>query len=82
MKKETLCITCIKIIKNAAFDWGSRAEHLNAFLIVFTEPFQVYRFPLHTSRQVGWWTHEEPLKKSQPWTHVPRHVHINSEMTR
>ncbi|XP_061172950.1 sperm microtubule inner protein 11-like [Saccostrea echinata] len=46
------------------------------------EPFEIYRFPLHTSREVGWWTKEAPLKKNQPWTYVPRHVHVNSEMTR
>lgn len=46
------------------------------------EPFEIYRFPVQTSRQVGWWSKEEPLRRNQPWTYVPRHVHVNSEMTR
>lgn len=49
---------------------------------IISEPFEIYRFPVQTSRQVGWWSKEEPLKKNQPWTYVPRHVHVNSEMTR
>lgn len=49
---------------------------------IISEPFEIYRFPVQTSRQVGWWSKEEPLRKNQPWTYVPRHVHVNSEMTR
>lgn len=49
---------------------------------IILEPFEIYRFPVQTSRQVGWWSKEEPLRKNQPWTYVPRHVHVNSEMTR
>lgn len=31
---------------------------------------------------VGWWNKDAPLKTREPWTHVKRHVHAQSEMTK
>ncbi|KAK3106412.1 hypothetical protein FSP39_019441 [Pinctada imbricata] len=64
---------------------GSHVEHTRMrtkHIRIPKEPYEIYRFPLSTTQNVGWWTHKEPLKKNEPWTHVHRHVHINSEMTR
>lgn len=47
-----------------------------------TDNAQTYRWPPVTSGQVGIWRKDEPLKQNEPWTYVPRHVHMNSEMTR
>ncbi|XP_060562732.1 sperm microtubule inner protein 11-like [Ruditapes philippinarum] len=46
------------------------------------EPPQLYNYPLTTSQGCGWWTQHEPLKKNMSWAYVPRHVKLNSEMTR
>lgn len=42
----------------------------------------IYRFPVATSNMYGWWKRDEPLKIREPWSYVPRHKHVNSEMTR
>ncbi|KAL5010424.1 hypothetical protein ScPMuIL_012729 [Solemya velum] len=47
-----------------------------------SEPHQIFRYPLATSKNYGWWTVYNPLKTTQPWAYVPRRVKINSEMTR
>jgi len=46
------------------------------------EPTAVYRRPVLTSADIGDWTRNAPLSEREPWTHVPRHPHVNSEMTR
>lgn len=46
------------------------------------EPIELYRIPLTTSSQLGWWRTDEPLRERQPWTYVKRNVSVNSEMTR
>ncbi|XP_070536282.1 sperm microtubule inner protein 11-like [Ptychodera flava] len=45
-------------------------------------PNSLYRVPLTTTQTVGWWDREDQLTAREPWTHVKRHVHKNSEMTR
>ncbi|CAH1775052.1 unnamed protein product [Owenia fusiformis] len=45
-------------------------------------PTEIWRIPLTTSSRCGWWQKDKPLKEKEPWTYVPRHVHVNSEMTR
>ncbi|ESO96410.1 hypothetical protein LOTGIDRAFT_231784 [Lottia gigantea] len=44
--------------------------------------YELYRFPVTTSHRYGWFNVDQPLKVREPWTHVPRKVQINSEMTR
>ncbi|XP_077993018.1 sperm microtubule inner protein 11-like [Glandiceps talaboti] len=44
-------------------------------------PNRLYRIPMTTNQTVGWWDREDKLTDREPWAHVPRHVHINSEMT-
>ena len=44
-------------------------------------PMDLYHQPLTTSQMYGWWmSHGQPHKAS--WAQGPRHVHVNSEMTR
>ena len=44
-------------------------------------PMDVYHHPLTTSQMYGWWmSHGQPHR--QDWAQGPRHVHVNSEMTR
>ena len=46
------------------------------------ENIEVYRYPPTTSGEVARWRRNEPLPEREPWTYVPRKVHLNSEMTR
>ncbi|XP_071489932.1 sperm microtubule inner protein 11-like [Diadema antillarum] len=46
-------------------------------------PLDLYRNPVTTAQIPGSWYHKEiPLKQREPWTHVPRHIHVSSEMTK
>ncbi|XP_072021282.1 sperm microtubule inner protein 11-like [Amphiura filiformis] len=45
-------------------------------------PNDLYRNPLTTSQCYGWWDQKDNVTKREPWAHVPRHVIVNSEMTR
>ncbi|XP_013379242.1 testis-expressed protein 49 [Lingula anatina] len=45
-------------------------------------PLAIYRDKTITSHDYGWWNKDAPLKQKEPWTHVKRHVFVNSEMTR
>ncbi|XP_078394314.1 sperm microtubule inner protein 11 [Cetorhinus maximus] len=48
-------------------------------------PNMMYRVPLTTGQQYGWWLPRDPnerLEKSEPWTSVVRYPLANSEMTR
>ena len=47
-----------------------------------SEPIQIYKDPLLTSHEVSDWRKDEPLPVNEPWFHVPRRMHRNSEMTR
>ena len=44
-------------------------------------PMDLYHHPLTTSQMYGWWmSHGQP--HTQDWAQAPKHVHVNSEMTR
>ncbi|XP_006822585.1 sperm microtubule inner protein 11-like [Saccoglossus kowalevskii] len=47
-----------------------------------TAPNEVYRVPLTTTQTIGWWDQNDKLTNREPWSHVPRHINVNSEMTR
>ncbi|XP_071941371.1 sperm microtubule inner protein 11-like [Antedon mediterranea] len=44
-------------------------------------PNDLYRNPLTSAQGHGWWDKKDNIEKREPWTHVPRHRHVNSEMT-
>jgi len=46
------------------------------------EPVDIYRHQPVTSHEIAKWRPQEPIRQNEPWTYVPRHVHVNSEMTR
>jgi len=46
------------------------------------DPIQLYSRPITTTQDVAAWRKDEPLHKREPWTYVPRHSHVNSEMTK
>lgn len=35
-----------------------------------------------TAQDIAAWRKDEPIKQKEPWTHVPRFSHVNSEMTK
>lgn len=43
---------------------------------------EIYRRPVITSADIARWRKDEPLPVKEPWTHVKRRAHVNSEMTR
>ncbi|UJR37790.1 hypothetical protein I4U23_030481 [Adineta vaga] len=45
-------------------------------------PHHATRRPMTAAQDIGWWNKDEPLKTREPWTHVKRHVHAQSEMTK
>ena len=64
---------------------GSHVEHTRMRTKHIRNPkeaIDIYRIPLGTSQQYGWWRTREPLRQNEPWSYVKRHVHVNSEMTR
>ena len=46
------------------------------------DDFEIYRRPVTSSREIGVWNRDEPLREKEPWTYVRRRVHLDSEMTR
>jgi len=46
------------------------------------EPKDIFRHTPVTSHEIARWRRDEPIREKEPWTYVPRHVHVNSEMTR
>ena len=53
---------------------------LNVFVIL--DQKDVYRYPVVTSQEIGYWRKNEPIPINEPWAVVPRRVFRKSEMTR
>lgn len=79
---------------NQVIQPGSYDEHGGSY-VKYTErlrkhtrsskdPNELCKNSLTTSQSHGWWhTKDNPdLRQKEPWTYVPRHVHVSSEMTR
>ena len=49
---------------------------------ILLEPTDIWRYRVSTAHEVANWRKDEPINQTQPWTYVPRRVHVNSEMTR
>ncbi|XP_038058145.1 testis-expressed protein 49-like [Patiria miniata] len=71
---------------------GKYEEHSGSY-VKFTErlhkhtrtnsaPNEIYRAQLTTSVKPGWWSENDSIHQREPWTHTPRRVMVNSEMTR
>ncbi|KAK1151017.1 testis-expressed protein 49-like [Acipenser oxyrinchus oxyrinchus] len=48
-------------------------------------PNQIYRVPLTSGQQYGWWmprANQTAIEKTVPWTRITRQPRLNSEMTR
>ena len=52
------------------------------FFPFFSEPNEIYRNPVTSSQEYGWWR-QDGAPESLPWAKVPRDsARVNSEMTR
>lgn len=64
---------------------GSYVEYTRMKKKHIRNPFEIqdtYRRPVVTSAEIAQWRKDEPLRQKEPWTHVKRHIHVDSEMTR
>ncbi|XP_022088564.1 uncharacterized protein LOC110978131 [Acanthaster planci] len=77
---------------NKVIQPGKYEEHGGSY-VKFTErlhkhtrtnsaPNEIYRTEITTSMKPGWWSRNDNIHQREPWTHTPRRVLVNSEMTR
>ena len=48
----------------------------------FSEPKNLYRYPVTTAHEIGLWRKDEPIHTQMPWTKTYRYVLVESEMTK
>ncbi|XP_042200086.1 testis-expressed protein 49-like [Callorhinchus milii] len=81
-----LCLTPRKRVEPPPYHKRSveKFTHLKKLCKTPKAPNQMYRQPMTTAQELGWWlpkNPEEDIHTLEPWIHVPRYPAVKSEMT-